>query len=329
MILVSVVIPCRNEEKYIKDCILSLINNQNEEYQLEIIVVDGKSTDKTCQIVQSLQATNVNIKLIENQQKFTPMGLNLGVKNATGDYVLIASAHSSFSDNYISELLKERERLSADIVGGVMKTEVKNHTAKAEAIRAVLSNKFGVGNAMFRVGVTEAEKVDTVPFGLYKRKIFEEVGYYNERLIRNHDMELSKRMLAAGKQIYLIPSAECTYYARETFKEVSSNNYRNGLWNILTVKITKKFSSLSLRHFVPLAFILSLILPALFSILFLPLLYISLIILVIYLGFITTISAKIAKKKGLKLIYLVATFIVLHVSYGFGSLMGILRWWNY
>ena len=322
---ISVVIPCRNEEVYIEDCLRSLQRQAASGIELELIVVDGCSTDGTMAVCQRLQREFDNIVVVSNLRIFTPFGLNLGVKKATGDYVLISSAHAAFSPDYVARLMAARERYGADVVGGVMLTDVKHRTPKALAIKAVLSSRFGVGNAMFRIGVSEPTKVDTVPFGLYRRILFDEAGYYDERLIRNHDIELSKRLIAKGKTIMLVPDAVCTYYARETYSALASNNYRNGLWNILTVRITRNVKSLSLRHFIPLLFLLSLSLPLLLALLWTPLLFLAVASAVAYLLLIVAICLRQKCKDHLDFWKLFAAYAVLHASYGAGSLVGIVK----
>lgn len=321
---ISIVIPCRNEEKYIVDCVHSLLTNGYDPAFLEILVVDGKSTDRTAELVEQLNKDYPQVRLLVNEQKVTPNALNIGIQNATGNYILIASAHSAFSKGYIATLVEQIEKLeNAVAVGGVMKTEVKNETPVSLAIKEVLSNKFGVGNAMFRVGIEKITKVDTVPFGLYRAEKLKEIKGYDERLIRNHDIEMSKRLLAQGGNIYLIPNAVCTYFAREKYSKLAQNNYNNGKWNILTVFITKNFKSLSIRHFVPLIFVFSLILPLLASLVYFPLIWLSLASLSAYLVGVAYFSFK-AQVKGTTLLHLVSAFFILHFSYGIGSLIGLL-----
>lgn len=325
---VSVVIPCYNEENYIKTCVESLLQNGFPISDLEILVVDGESTDNTIKILTEIQKEYPQVKHINNAKKKTPFALNLGINNAKNEYILIASAHSSFDKGYIQELVNKITELKADVVGGVMETKVKNSTTTSQAIKQVLTNKFGVGNAMFRIGVNEPTLVDTVPFGLYKTSLLKSVGGYDKKLIRNHDIELSKRLLKQGAKIYLIPTTKCYYYARETFKGLSQNNYRNGKWNLLTVFITKDFNSLSIRHFVPLVFVLSLIIPLLVSILFIPFAYFSLAILVMYfftIGLIVLKTFDLTKTTFLKGVW---SFFVLHFSYGFGSLVGMFNFYK-
>lgn len=325
---VSVVIPCFNEEKHIETCVMSLLENGYPVDKIELLVVDGNSTDNTVSILNKIQHKHPQLKYINNPKSKTPFALNLGIEHAKNDYLLIASAHSSFDKGYIEELMLKMEQLNADVVGGVMETKIKNSTPASNAIMQVLSNKYGVGNAMFRIGIETPTLVDTVPFGLYKTSLLKEVKGYDERLIRNHDIELSKRLLKRGTKIYLTPSTTCYYYARETFSELAKNNYRNGKWNLLTVFITKDFSSLSLRHFIPLLFVLSIIAPVILSVFYTPFLFVSSLILLSYLFAIGVITLKTFNLKDTTFIKGIWSFITLHFSYGFGSLVGLSKFYK-
>lgn len=322
---ISVIIPCRNEEKYIGKCIDSIFEQDYPKENFDLYIVDGKSTDKTKEIVQEFCKKEKNIHLLDNPDKTAPFAMNIGIRKSKGDIIIRLDAHSSYSTNYISTLSKKLVELNADNVGCVCNTDVLNKTPKTLAIKEVLSSPFGVGNSSFRTGVEKITETDTVPFGCYRRDVFERFGYYNTELTRNQDIELNKRIKAAGGKIYLIPDVLCKYYARETFSDIARNNYDNGLWNILTVKITRNFSSLSLRHFVPLIFMLSLILPTAFTPLWWPLGLISGTSLFCYLLTLCTICTKYSILKKLNFIYLFWSFAVLHFSYATGSLIGIFK----
>jgi glycosyltransferase involved in cell wall biosynthesis len=319
--LVSIVIPCRNEERHIATCLLSLLNNGYPADQLELLVVDGISDDGTKSVVEGLQKEYPQIKWIENPKKKTPFALNLGIEDATGDFILIASAHSSFDADYISILMDKMTALNADVVGGMMRTQVKEANPISIAIQKVLSHPFGVGNSMFRVGVNTDIQVDTVPFGLYKTELLRSINGYNEKLIRNHDMEMSKRLLAKGAKIFLTPDAQCTYFARETKQKMAKNNFDNGKWNMLTVYITKDFSSLSIRHFIPLCFVLSLLVPTIAMFIH-P--FFGILGLLSFGAYLTVLLLQINRmdRTGTTFLHLITTFVVLHFSYGIGSLIG-------
>ena len=323
---VSVVIPCRNEEKHIEHCVRSILTNGYPMELLEILIIDGESSDKTVEIIKKLQNEFSQVKLVNNPKKVTPVALNLGIQNASSEFTLIASAHSSFEKNYISILVNQIQNLPNVIaVGGIMHTKIKNITSISLAIQAVLTHPFGVGNSVFRIGTNEIREVDTVPFGLYKSNLLKSSGGYNEKLIRNHDMELSKRLtrISNGK-IYLIPEAECNYFARENYSLLSKNNYGNGKWNILTVFITKTFSSLSIRHFIPLFFLLSILLPLFISFIWFPFIYLSLLSFLFYTLAMAYFSIKL-KSKSPNIFFNLMTFYVLHLSYGMGSLVGVFQ----
>ena len=251
--------------------------------------------------------------------------MNLGIKEAKGNVIMRLDAHATYEKNYFSALVAALKKYNADNVGAVCHTDVLNKNSKTIAIREVLSNKFGVGNSTFRTGIKGAQEVETVPFGCWRRDVFDKYGMYDERLIRNQDIELNKRIVRGGGKIVIIPDTYCTYLARETYKALAKNNYGNGKWNILTVYYTKEIRSLSLRHFVPLAFVLSLILPTLVGLFWHPALFISALALGAYLVALGSISAKLAITKRENFFYLLASFIVLHISYGWGSLVGIIR----
>jgi glycosyltransferase involved in cell wall biosynthesis len=317
---ISIIVPCFNEERYIKNCIESIIHANIENF--ELILVDGGSQDKTVEMIEEYKNRYAFIKLFYNPKKFTPISMNIGIEASNGDYIFIISAHAEYQSDYFSQLVEEIQRLDANCVGGILTTEVKNSNLKSNSIKEVLTHRFGVGNADFRIGGTEVKEVDTVAFGCYTKETFDKFGLYDEKLIRNQDIELNKRILNGGGKIYLIPSVNATYYARENFKDLAINNFSNGKWNILTAYYTKTLNSLSLRHFIPLLFILSLLFPLIVSIFFPNFIYLGLLSLSSYLALVIMISLKL-KNSNNSIIYLVSSFLTLHLSYGLGSLLGI------
>lgn len=323
--MLSVICPIYNEEKYIVQFLDSLLKQDYPKDDLEILLVDGMSKDNTRGIVADYISQYPFIRLIDNPDRIVPCAMNRGVDAAKGDIIMRLDAHASYQPDYFSVLVKGLKRLNVDNVGTVCKTDVLNKTPKTLAIREVLGNKFGVGNSTFRTGIDREQEVETVPFGCWPKEVFEKYGKYDVRLVRNQDIELNKRILRGGGKIYILPDTYCTYLARETWKALAKNNYGNGKWNILTVYYTKFFSSLSIRHFIPLLFVLSLIVPVLLSFVWWPFALVSVASLLAYIGLLSFISAKLAVEKHLNFFYLLATFFVLHFSYGWGSLVGILK----
>jgi glycosyltransferase involved in cell wall biosynthesis len=321
---ISIIIPVYNEEKYISNCLDSIIYSDYPKESIEVLIIDGSSTDKTKELVLEVIKKNTYIRLIENKKRIVPISMNLGITQAKGDYIIRLDAHSYFPENYFTELIKNAVKYKTENIGTVCITDVKNSTIKALAIKSVLSNKFGVGNSYFRIGVNNPIEVDTVPFGCFTRDILMKVGGYDERLVRNQDIEINKRIKKVGGRILLLPEPKCIYYARDNYKSFSLNNFSNGQWNILTAYYTKNLNSLSLRHFIPLLFILSIILPLLISIVDFRIGFISLFIILLYFISIIVVAFNI-NKKILVTLNLIYTFFLLHFSYGLGSLFGLIN----
>lgn len=322
--MVSVICPTYNEERYIENCIGSILAQDYPKDNLEIIFADGMSSDNTCTIIGRYAATHPFIRLIKNPKRIVPPALNAAIREAHGDIIIRIDAHAYFPSNYISSLVDALNEYDADNVGAVCRTEILHINAKTKAIKEVLSHPLGVGNSAFRTGISKAREVDTVPFGCWKREVFDKYGLFDERLTRNQDIEFNKRIIRNGGRIMIVPTTYSIYYARETFGKLAKNNFGNGKWNILTVWYTKQFSSLSIRHFIPLIFLLSLILPVLCALLWLPVIAVAVASLLCYLAVIMTISTRLACKKRINMLYLIASFFIVHLSYGWGSLSGIL-----
>lgn len=324
MVKISVIIPCRNEKKYIIEFLESVLNNDYPKDFLEIFIIDGKSDDGTLEIVSDFIKAYPFITLLINEEKTVPYALNQAVSKCTGEYIIRLDVHSKITENYFSKLVSSAISMGADNIGTICITDVKNKNPQSLAIRKVLSDKFGVGDSHFRIGIKTTREVDTVPFGCYKKSVFEKFGLFNVHLTRNQDIELNKRIKKGGGKVILLPDPYSVYFARETYNRFAKNNFSTGYWNILTIYLTKNFNSISLRHLIPLIFILSLIVPTVL-ITVNPLFgLISLASLISYLVLICTVSLKI-RDNTTKLYLLIITFIIIHFSYGFGSLVGLLR----
>ncbi|HHH19985.1 MAG TPA: glycosyltransferase family 2 protein [Campylobacterales bacterium] len=319
---ISIIVPCYNEETYISNCIESIVGADIDFEETEVFFVDGGSTDNTTRIIELYAKQYPFIELLHNSKKITPVAMNIGIEASSGEYLFIISAHADYPEDYFATLTQQCEALGAACVGGVLKTDVKNSTFKSNSIKSILIHRFGVGNATFRTGVDTIREVDTVAFGCYPRETFVRYGVFDEQLIRNQDIEFNKRIIRGGGKIYLIPEIEATYFARENFTALAKNNYANGYWNLLTAYYTKTLNSLSLRHFIPLIFVLSLILPLLFGLFISEFLWIGAFSLVSYLALVIIISFKL-KEQNNDFFYLVLSFLTLHFSYGFGSLVGL------
>lgn len=313
---ISVIIPIYNEKEHIRRCLDSILRSDFDKERMEVLLVDGGSTDGTLEIIGEYRKRYPFIRLLPNPDKIVPKAMNIGIEAASGEYIVRLDAHASYPEEYFSRLVRYHRELDADNVGGVIRTAVRRETPVAHAIRNVLSDRLGVGSA-FRSGVREISEVDTVPFGCYRKEIFDKIGPYDERLVRNQDIELNKRLKKAGGRIFLVPDIECTYYARDTYQALARNNFANGRWNMLTAFLTKSFRSLSLRHYAPLLFLLALVLPLFCCY------EVALGIFLLYLIVISVRSCQIAKNTTCP--NQILAFLTLHFSYAAGELIGLLE----
>ncbi|TNH45207.1 glycosyltransferase family 2 protein [Photorhabdus luminescens] len=323
MINISVICPILNEEKYIKVCIESLLKQDYPTEQLEIIFIDGCSSDSTLKVIQSYTKKYEFIKLLYNPAKHVPAALNIGIKNSSGEYIARIDAHSSYPSNYLSKLYNLSKKLDADNIGGIVNTKPCNSTTIAHNIAYALSSRFGMGNSYFRIGINNIKKVDTVPFGFFKRTIFDKIGLFDEDLIRNQDDEFNNRIIKHGGNIYLSPDIIIDYYPRDSIKKICSMFYQYGLFKPLVNFKLKKITSF--RQLIPPIFVLGLILGLILS-------FISSIFLYLYIGcifiyFLLTllVSIKAHLKNKKNYIFLPLIFLCIHLSYGSGYLIGIMK----
>lgn len=318
---VSIVAPCRNEVGFIEKTLLSILNNDYPDDLYEILVVDGISNDGTREIVQRLALKYKNISLLDNPKKIVPTAMNIGIKAAKGEYIVRIDCHAKFSSNYISKCIEASQKTGADNVGGYWTTLPGADTFVAKAIASATSCGFGVGNSMFRLSGPECE-VDTVPFGTYRKELFDRIGLYDERLVRNQDIELNSRIRKAGGKIIISPEIKLKYYNRATYKGIWQQSFNNGLWNPYTIWLVS--SGLCLRHFVPMFFVFSLITLAIGSLFFWPIGILLVIDVLIYSFVATVFAQRVAKQKKVSALKVLWAFFVLHIAYGIGSLWGVI-----
>lgn len=314
----SVVIPVYNEEKYIEKCIKSLMKQDYPKEKTEWIFVDGGSTDKTVEILQKYaDEKTADIRIYHNKDKTVPYAMNIGIKNAEGKYIVRMDAHAEYNSSYISKCIYYLESTDADNVGGI--AETKARTPLGEIIAKMLSSKFGVGNSRFRTAA-ESGYVDTVPFGAFRKELFDKIGLYDTRLTRNQDNELNYRIRKNGGKIYLSSDIKFTYYCRDSVGSICDMARKNGKWNVITSYFVP--NSMGVRHFVPLIFLLSVILLSLCGI-FLQQAYVALgIEMAVYFAAAFFFSAK-ATSNPREIVLLPALFFLFHISYGYGSVMGV------
>lgn len=321
---ISVIIPVRNEENSLEDCIQSILKQTYSALEMEVLFVDGCSEDQTPNIIERYRLQHPELFFyLKNPKKTAPCAMNIGIQKAKGKYIVRMDAHSSYAVDYIEQCVRCLKETGADNVGGVAVTEGKGYVGKA--ISLMLSSKFGVGNSAFRT-FGEDGYVDTVPFGAFRREVFEKLGGYDERLTRNQDNEMNYRIRKNGGKIYLSNKIQLTYFCRNTIQGICKMAYQNGCWNVVTHYLCP--GTMGIRHFVPLLFVLSLVLMMISHFVFdwgaLDYLWEIEIVLYVLLDIIA--SGEKAWNHGWRYFpFLMICFPLFHISYGVGSFSGLIK----
>lgn len=321
--IVSIVIPCRKEEAFIGRCLDSILANDYPKDRLEILVVDGMSEDGTRTTVQDFARKYGLIRLLDNPKKITPAALNVGIAHAKGDIIMRMDAHNTYEPHYISALVGWLEKTQADNVGGLFVTIPATRTFMAEAIARALAHPFGVGNAYFRIGVKAPRWVDTVPFGCYRREVFDRIGMFDEELIRNQDDELNLRLIRQGGRILLIPDIISYYHARASLSKVWRMYYQYGYFKPLVIR--KIGGIMTVRQVIPALFVLSLLLSGALAPWTVYGRWALGALVVAYMAADLGASIGVGIRYGVRCALAIPiVFPVLHVSYGLGFLKGAL-----
>lgn len=320
---VSVLLVTRNEKDYIRMSLMSLIGQTYPKDHYEIIIADGMSDDGTLAVIEELQerynSDSFRISVVPNQKRILAAGWNLAIKAAKGEYVVRIDAHAEASADFIEKSVETMLAVDAVCVGGRLTS--RSLRGDDDIVSKVLCSPFGVGNSTFRVSDT-AGYADTAVYGLYRKRVFKEVGYFDEAMVRNQDIELHGRIRKAGYRFYFNPQIRSVYYTRNTPGKMLRQAYANGMWNMILLR--KKSAALSLRHLVPFAFVVYLLLSLVGGFFFYPVWLVCLGVICLHL----LLGLYFAAKKTHEIRQIVRMpwlFMALHLAYGAGYLGGIFK----
>lgn len=316
---VTVLVPCRNERRYIALCLDSILATQYPADRLEVLVVDGRSDDGTRDIVADYAVRHPAVRLLDNPQRITPVALNAGIRAAAGEIVIRMDAHVCYPPEYIPRLVAALGTSGADNVGGVLVTLPANDGPMARAIAVALSHPFGVGNSYFRIGVRAPRWVDTIAFFCCRKDLFTRIGMFDEELVRHQDGEFNGRLIKHGGRILLLPDVTSYYYARGSLAQVSRMYFQYGYFKPIVAR--KLGRVMSARQMIPPAFVVSLATTALLAA-WLPAAAVMFTAIAgAYAAAVVTCAGLAVRRHGLQCaLALTAVFPALHVSYGCGFL---------
>jgi GT2 family glycosyltransferase len=322
MTKISIVIPCRNEQQYIEECIHAIFAcDLPVSAEIKVFVVDGMSNDGTRERVNDLIQQYPNLELVDNIKQLTPFAFNLGIyAGGKVDFVQIVGARHILSQNYLLNSLKRFETdPTVWCVGGKIVNEYVNETGRV--ISKAMSTAFGMGLGNFRT-LDKSGYTDTVTSPMYPYWVFEKIGFFDEELIRNQDDDFNFRVTNEGGKIYYDNDSSLRYYVRGNYSGLWRQFFQYGYWKVY---VNRKHKSVTtLRQLVPPLFVsyLALLLPLMFIS---PIAFLMASVpLMMYVLLAIYVSANVVSEdKKVNFTDVLITFPLLHISYGLGYLKGI------
>lgn len=326
MPLVSVIIPCYNEQATIRLLLEALYHQSYPREKLEVLLSDGMSTDNTRAEVARFQADfpDLSVRVVDNRQRSIPSGLNRAIEAAQGVYIVRLDAHSVPAQDYIERSVAALQAGEGDNVGGVWEIRPGGPGWIARSIAAAAAHPLGVGDALYRY-TSQAAYVDTVPFGAFSRQLLTELGGYDESLLSNEDYELNARLRARGGRVRLDPRIRSGYFARNSLSKLARQYFRYGYWKLQMLRRYPR--TLRWRQALPPVFVLGLLSLLLLA----PFWNLARILLVCGIGvyflvlFAGSLPAAIQKRDPLLAPGMPLAIAVMHLSWGSGFIVSLLR----
>lgn len=322
--IVSFCVIAYNEEKNL-DSLFSDIKNQNYPHsKMEVIFVNAMSTDKTKQMMERFAKEDngfIRVKVVDNPRKLQAAGWNIAIKEAKGDVILRIDAHTVIPKDFVANNIRCIES-GENVTGGPRPNIPEESTPWKHTLYLAETSMFGSSIAPYRKSHHKTY-VKSVFHGAYRKEVFEKAGLFNENLGRTEDNEMHYRIRKAGYKICYDPKIISYQHSRGTWREMIRQKYGNGFWIGLTLGICP--GCFSVYHFVPLAFIIALFISALLAICGIKWILAGLLLAYILIDLVMSILS--VKKQKLYLYYfmLPVIFLSLHIAYGVGTLVGIIK----
>lgn len=323
---VSVIIPCYNEEKTIGLLLDAIFCQSFPRTELEVVIADGLSTDHTRQVIADFQRSHAEmaILVVDNSHKTIPSALNSAIRACRGETIVRLDAHSVPALDYVARCVAALDSGMGENVGGVWQIEPGGKGWIASSIAAAAAHPLGVGDALYRFA-SRAGRVDTVPFGAFRRSLIDKVGYYDETLLANEDYEFNTRVRQAGGIVWLDPAIRSVYFARPNLEALARQYFRYGFWKY---RMLKRYpATLRWRQGLPPVFLLSLIVLVLLSI-FWPPARVGLIVEAgLYLSILLLAGLRLAqqRKDARFIVGIPLSIAAMHLSWGGGFLVSVVE----
>jgi succinoglycan biosynthesis protein ExoA len=242
---VSVVMPVRNEERYLRESVGRILG-QDYDGELELVIAVGPSADGTAELARELAAADPRITVVDNPAGGRPAAVNIALRASRHAVIARVDGHALLPDGYIRTAVATLRETGAVNVGGIMAAE--GVTPFQQAVAWAMTSPFGVGAARFHTG-GEPGPADTAYMGVFRREAVEQVGGYNEQFQIAEDWELNHRLRKAGGLIWFQPALRVTYRPRATVAELGLQYFRYGRWRRVVAR--QHAGTINVRYLAP------------------------------------------------------------------------------
>ena len=330
MAIIDIIVGVKNEEEHIERCISSLLNQTVK--NINILVVDGLSEDRTRDIVYELMDKDNRIKLLMNKNETISTGRNIGFNASKADYVAYLDGHAYVSENWLEILYSSFKELEGKYhLGGIGSTYAspENDSTFGKTVAYCVQTFFGGLGTSFTREI-EIHEVETVAFALYQRSILVKEGIiYDEKMTHCEDTDFNHQLINKGYVLLKHPEALVYQYRRKNMGQFFMQMFKYGEGRY---KLVNKYrDTLRYYHLIPVIIIFYLLFAVISILIFLfnqiSLYYLILIFLPVFLYLIIDILFTvviIVRHRSLKNASALLIFPAIHVGYGIGFLKGLI-----
>ncbi len=322
---VTLVIPCRNETRFIASCLNDVAAFDYPRDLIEVEVVDGLSNDGTRDVLGTWAASGPGRKVLDNTKRTAAAAMNIGIAASSGDVIVRLDAHARYPTDYVRSCVSALTETGADIVGGLVHTRPGGTGVMALAIAAAVSSRFGVGGTAFRLGtVSGVIDVDIVPFGCFKKELVDVFGNYDETMLRDEDAELCFRVKARGGHVLLCSSIHSEYIARARLRQLWTQYFRYGFYKPLIARKVGRI--MTIRQLVPPLFVMSLVVLGVLSLWSARAQVFLVAGIMLYIAAVVIAALhEVQRRRDWRLGLLVVVYPVMHIAYGIGYTFGAIK----
>lgn len=335
---VSVCVIAYNEQAVLHGILEDIVKQEYNHENIEVVLVDNNSTDDTLRVMKEFkenQKSFSDIKVVHNYKTSQASGWNLAIKTSTKDIIIRIDAHASIPADFVGKNVKVIEG-GEDISGGPRPNILDSSTPFKETLLLAESSMFGSSIAGYR-RKHEKMYVNSMFHGAYRREVFDKAGLFNENLGRTEDNEMHYRIREKGYKLCFSPDIVSYQHTRSSLGSMLKQKYANGYWIGLTMGVCPK--CLSIYHFVPFAFVCAIILTTLMTVatgsidnviieatikILTAGMWAAYWLLAIAMGIIAVATAE-KSKRNISNILLPILFFMLHISYGIGTIIGMIK----